>query len=228
MSITEKNQLSILFIDEKITRHNYTRYLENNFIKVYEAETSDVAFNIYKEKKPNIIILEIDLQKGCGLELLEKIRENDLSTKVIMFTSNTQKDNLIKAAELKLSKFLEKPVKKELLLDAVLQAKSEIEAFQITCNKVTMLKNDLLWNFETKELKHHDAVINLTKIEEEILNKLLKKREMTVSYDELLVDIWNIFDSTKIVLVKTAIKKLRKKLPCDTILNIYGQGYKVL
>ena len=223
------DELSILFIDgDKKTRESYVPFLEKRFKTVYVANDAETAYVIYKEKKPNVLILDIDLPTMTGLQLLEMIRHSDISTKAIILTANIQTDILIKAAELKLSKYLLKPVLRRELLDALDKVRVEMESFEITCNKILLLKNDYLWNFETKTLKHHEDVIKLTKIEEKILNKLFGKKELTVSYDELLVDIWNSYDSTKIDLVKTSIKKLRKKLPLNTIQNIYGQGYKVI
>lgn len=223
------NELTILFIDgDKKTRETYVPFLEKRFKTVYVANDAETAYVIYKEKKPNVLILEIDLPTLTGLQLLEMIRHSDISTKAIILTENIQTDVLIKASELKLSKYLLKPVLRRELLDALEKVRVEMESFEITCNKILLLKNDYLWNFETHTLKHHEDVIKLTKIEEKILNKLFGKKELTVSYDELLIDIWNSYDSTKIDLVKTSIKKLRKKLPLNTIQNIYGQGYKVI
>jgi len=221
-------ELSILFIeDDKVIRENYLAFLKQKFEKVYEAEDGLNAYQIYLEKKPDILIIDIDLPKLNGLELLKKIREKDLSTKAIMFTGNTDTSFLLQAAELKLTKYLVKPVSKNELKDALNLVKDEMRNFQVLSKETLILKDNYSWNYTNKELFLNNQIINLTKTEVEILNKLFKNTSSTTSYDELLIDIWETFDASKVDLVKTAIKKLRKKLPCETIVNIYGQGYKV-
>jgi len=221
-------ELSILFIeDDKVIRENYLAFLKQKFEKIYEAEDGLNAYQIYLEKKPDILIIDIDLPKLNGLELLKKIREKDLSTKAIMFTGNTDTSFLLQAAELKLTKYLVKPVSKNELKDALNLVKDEMRNFQVLSKETLILKDNYSWNYTNKELFLNNQIINLTKTEVEILNKLFKNTSSTTSYDELLIDIWETFDASKVDLVKTAIKKLRKKLPCETIVNIYGQGYKV-
>jgi len=221
-------ELSILFIeDDKVIRENYLAFLKQKFEKVYEAEDGLNAYQIYLEKKPDILIIDIDLPKLNGLELLKKIREKDLSTKAIMFTGNTDTSFLLQAAELKLTKYLVKPVSKNELKDALNLVKDEMRNFQVLSKETLILKDNYSWNYTNRELFLNNQIINLTKTEVEILNKLFKNTSSTTSYDELLIDIWETFDASKVDLVKTAIKKLRKKLPCETIVNIYGQGYKV-
>jgi len=42
-----------------------------------------------------------------------------------------------------------------------------------------------------------------------------------------LEEVWGAYYDEKIASLKTIIKQLRKKLPPETIQNIYGQGYRV-
>jgi len=220
--------LSILFIeDDKTIRENYLTFLKSQFDEVYEAGDGLSAYQIYLEKKPDILIIDISLPKLNGLDLLKKIREKDLSTKAIMFTGNTDTSFLLKAAELKLTKYLVKPVSRTELKNALGLVEDEIRNFQVLSKEFLFLKDNYSWDYTNKELYSNNKIINLTKTEVEILSKLFRNNELTISYDELLIDIWGTFDSSKIDLVKTAIKKLRKKLPNETIVNIYGQGYKI-
>lgn len=63
----------ILFVeDEKVTRENYVMYLKMHFQEVYEAEDGEKAYELYKEKHPDIMIIDINIPKLNGLELLKK------------------------------------------------------------------------------------------------------------------------------------------------------------
>jgi CheY-like chemotaxis protein len=69
---------SILYAeDNKNVRENYVLYLENYFDYIYEANDGLEAFDIYRDKKPNVLLLDINMPNMNGLELAKKIREND-------------------------------------------------------------------------------------------------------------------------------------------------------
>ena len=110
----------ILFIeDEQATRDNYIKYLKMFFREVYEADDGEKAYQIYKEKKPDIMIMDINIPKLNGLEILKKIRENDYTTKVVIITAHTDKKLLVEATALQLTKYLIKPVNRMALKEAL-------------------------------------------------------------------------------------------------------------
>jgi DNA-binding response OmpR family regulator len=50
----------------------------------------------------------------------------------------------------------------------------------------------------------------------------------TFTYDEIIYDVWaDSDDENKLDALKTIIKNLRKKLPKETLSNVYGTGYKI-
>ena len=96
----------LLVEDEKAIKENYVTYLKMFFEEVYEAEDGEKAYELYKTKKPDIMIIDINIPKLNGLDLLEKIRQNDHSTKAILLTAHSDKSFLFKAIPLKLVKYL--------------------------------------------------------------------------------------------------------------------------
>ena len=104
----------ILFVeDDQVIRENYVTYLKMFFSEVFEAEDGEKAYELYKLKKPDIMIIDINIPKLNGLDLLERIRENDYSTKAIMLTAHSDKSFLLKAVGLKLTRYLVKPVSRK-------------------------------------------------------------------------------------------------------------------
>ena len=70
----------ILFIeDEKAIRDNYVIYLKMFFMEVYEAEDGEEAYKIYKEKKPDILIIDIHLPKLNGIDFTPRTTERILN-----------------------------------------------------------------------------------------------------------------------------------------------------
>ncbi len=117
----------ILFVeDEKATRENYVLYLKMLFNEVYEAKDGEEAYQLYKDKKPDIMIIDINIPKLNGLELLKKIRVNDYSTKAIMLTAHSEQKFLLKAVSLQVTRYLVKPVSRKELKEALNASLNEL------------------------------------------------------------------------------------------------------
>ncbi|WP_375723866.1 response regulator transcription factor [Arcobacter sp. KX21116] len=218
----------VLFVeDEEIIRENYTTYLKMLFKEVYEAKDGEIALKLYKEKKPDIIIIDIHLPKLNGIELLKKIRENDHSTKAIMLTAHTDKTFLLDAASLKLTKYLVKPISRKELKDALNESIEELNNYDILPIKKIKLKDNYIWNTELQELKNNSKLIELTSKEKKLLTILLSRKDKVFSYDEIFDYFWREEESFTLNSLKNLVKRLRKKLPENTIINQFNEGYKI-
>ncbi len=226
---SEKQQpYSILFIeDEYDIRQNYVKYLKRYFLNVYEARDGEQALKIYKDKKPDILIIDINLPKLSGIELLQIIRKKDHTTKALMLTAHSTTDFLLKASELKLTKYLIKPISRDELKEALNFTIEELNKFNTTTKQILTLKENYSWNYKQKKLLNNCIEVNLTIQEIKILDMFFNNLNINLSYENIILYIWNDFENDKIDSVKTAIKKLRKKLPKNIISNIYGFGYKI-
>ncbi|MBU0721372.1 response regulator transcription factor [bacterium] len=223
-----KNPYDILFIDdEEALRSNYVQYLKRYFRNVYEAGDGETAYKIYQEKRPQIMLVDINIPRLNGIDLMKKIRKTDHSVKAIMLTAHSNNSYLLQAIELKLTKYLLKPISRKELnsgLDLVLQ---ELSQFDISPKKIVVLKENFIWNYDMQELLHFNNSVLLTNKERKILVLLFSAPKSIFSYDEIILDVWYDYDEDKINALKTIIKNLRKKLPKDTIKNIFGIGYKI-
>lgn len=223
-----KYPYSILFVeDEDTIRQNYVSYLKNYFQEVYEARNAGEALVIYKNKAPNIMIVDIHLPKINGLEMVSKIREKDHNTRVIMLTAYTDTKLLLDAASLKLTKYLVKPINRQELKDTLQLAMNEIKAFTIVPNKNIALNDEYIWDIELKELKYHNRIVELTHKEKGFLELLLSHKSRVFSHDEILEAVWGYDGIGTINSLKNLVKRLRKKLPEGTIINLFNEGYKI-
>ncbi|WP_455757802.1 response regulator transcription factor [Sulfurimonas sp.] len=219
---------NILFIeDEKDIRDNYVKYLKKYFLNVYEAVDGEKAFEIYKEKKPEIIISDINLPKLNGLELIKKIREIDPVVKVIMLTAHSDTEFLLEATELKLVKYLVKPITRDELNEALDLALKEFSKFDIISKNIIMLKDNYEWHCDSQEMFCDSKQVSLTNKETKIISLLFSKPNNTFTYEQIINKVWDDYESSKIEALKTLIKNIRKKLPKNTLKNIFSVGYRV-
>lgn len=216
--------IKLLYIeDDPITRENGIEYLENYFENIYEAADGLEAFRLYNKHKPDIIITDIEMPKQNGLEFVRKIRETDDTTQVIVTTAFSDKEYLFKAIELKLVKYLIKPINQKELDEALAMC---VENINKNFSNIIQISEDTLFDTYNKTLVQNEEIVKLRTKELALLGLLVKNKTRYVTYQEIENEIW--FDSvmTKDAL-KTVIKNLKNKLPQDTISNLSGTGYKI-
>jgi DNA-binding response OmpR family regulator len=217
----------ILFVeDEKETRQNYVTYLQMLFAEVYEAGDGEMGLELYKKVKPEIMIIDINLPKMSGLELLKIIRKTDHHTKAIMLTAHTDTSFLLEATALKLTQYLVKPVNRRDLKKALKVTIDELESYQITSIKKIEFAQYCHWNSEKKEFIYKGEAIELTANEKKLLELLLSHQNKVFSYDEIFDHFWQE-ESFTLNSLKNLVKRLRKKLPIDIITNVFNEGYKI-
>jgi len=225
--MSKKKSYSLLFVeDEKEIRDNYTRYLKRHFLHVYEAFDGEDGYKMYKEKKPEIMIIDINLPKLNGLDLLRKIRENDQSIKVIMLTAYADTKYLLDAIELKLVKYLIKPITRSELKDALELAVEEFSKFDVISKEMLILADGFAWDYKNEILSRNGLEVSITSKEKQIVSLLLSNPNNVFTYDDIIIEVWDDFRESKQEALKTIVKNIRKKLPKDTIKNVFGVGYK--
>ncbi len=65
---------------------------------------------IVEKKTPDLVILDMDLPDGSGIDILKYIRENNINSKVIIISAIKSSDMIIKSAKLGIDSYLIKPV----------------------------------------------------------------------------------------------------------------------
>lgn len=224
----EKYNYSVLFIeDEEELRKNYVMFLKMYFETVYEASDGEEAYQIYKDKKPNILIVDINIPKLNGLDLLKKIRESDHSTKAIVLTAHKDKDFLLKATSLKLTEYLVKPISRKALQISLDKVMSELKNFTTFSIKNKIFSDGYLWNYDSEVLSCHGTTIILTHKEQMLFSLFMNNLNTVLSIETILYHVWSDNPEIHFTTLRTLLKNLRRKLPKEMIMNVHGLGYKV-
>lgn len=219
--------IKLLFVeDEKELRDIMLEILSFEVRDITVAKDGEEAYKLYLEKKPDIVLSDINMPKLSGIELARKIREHDRSTKIIMLTAHSEVNFLLEATELHLTKYLIKPVKGSELFETLQHAVDEINNFAIVNKTKLKLDDGYSWDFKEKVLFKAAQEIHLTPKERDILNMIFSNPNITITYDMLMDEVWDNYDNYSIDTIKTMIKNIRKKLPKDIIKNVYGTGFK--
>ena len=214
--------------DEEATRHNYTRYLERLFEKVYAVPDGKAALEAYHTHRPDILLLDINMPYHNGLEVAKTIRKQDKTTRILILTAHLERDKLLFATELGLTKSLPKPIQRGELKAALTEAVAQLEELHGT-HATLSLGEGYVWHPATTQLHHHTEQVKLTRYEMLLLELLASNTGQIFSTDEIALHLWN--DDVEAVSqprkIKDIIKRIRKKLPEGVIENVYGVGFRL-
>jgi DNA-binding response OmpR family regulator len=225
---SEKLKYSILYVeDDGAVRENYVTYLQRFYTDVYEAGDAETAYTLYKNKKPNILIIDIELPGKNGIEFLREIRKMDHSVRAIMLTAMSDIDTLMNASELKLTKYLVKPISRDELKEALDIAIKEIVDYTTYSNRIIHLRDSIYWDQDKEKLMVEGKEIFLTRKERELLALLFSNLNNVLKSEDIIFELWYDYDNSKIASLKTLVKTLRKKLPENFIKNVFGVGYTI-
>ena len=205
-------------LEEGLTMYGYA---------VDKASDGEEAIDIAYIENYDIIILDINLPKKDGFEVLDEIRKFNQEVNIIMLTARSDIDDRVKGLDFGANDYMVKPFDlKELdaRMRALLRRKSITES---TILEAGNMKFDTI----TREAFVGDEKINLTQKETGILEYLFLNKERFVSSEELIDHVWDSNADSFSNSVRVHMSSLRKKIKEisgeNKIQNVIGKGYRI-
>lgn len=225
--MNKTNTLTLLYVeDDEALREQFMRVLKPRFKQVYEAADGVQALEKYEQYHPDMMLVDINLPKVDGLEVIERVRESDKDTPIIVLSAYSDQEKLFRAITLGLSGYLVKPVPHKKLL-----ALFDETAFNYVKgrekNNIVLLRNGYSWKKEERILSCAGETIPLTKRENLLLDFLIERINKIATPDIIEHLLWQEDDADRQGSLSHLLKRLRKKLPEELIENIYGEGYRI-
>ncbi len=223
---------TVLIVDDEFAIRDMLRMaLELAGFKCIEAENIQQAFTLVVDERPDILLLDWMLPGGSGLELLRRLKRNDITRDlpVIMLTAKTAEDNVIQGLDVGADDYITKPfAPKELIarVKALLRRSAggtENERMQVA---------DLLLDGESRRIFIGEHPVNMGPTEFNLLQFFMSHPERAYSRGQLLDQVWgaNVYVEERTVDVH--IRRLRKALQLpqadysDLIQTVRGTGYR--
>lgn len=209
--------------DEQAICRELSELLENNNYKAIILSDFKNALGEISEKKPDLILLDINIPYINGEVLLQDLRKSS-NVPVIMVTSRNSETDEALSISYGADDYITKPYNPNILLlriGAVLKR---------TGNEANILTyKDLSINIGKGIIKKDEEEIVLTKNEMIIFSYLLNHQSRIVTRDELMTDLWNNEEFINDNALTVNISRLRSKLKNigygDAIATRKGMGY---
>ena len=219
---------NILIVDDdKRLRELLKDYLTEKNLDIYLSEDYDEAKDILSIAIFDLIILDRMMPSGDGIKLIDYIK-NFSNTPVIMLTAMGDDKDKIDGLKIGADDYLSKPFEPEELF---LRIKKLLNLFENIKNKKNKISfGEFTFDTLNFKLQKNDRLIYLTEGENNLLVKLINKRNDIVLREELADQE---FDETELRKVDVQVTRLRQKIETNAkqpqfIKTIRGKGYKLI
>jgi DNA-binding response OmpR family regulator len=199
---------------------------------VITATDGETGYNMQRERKPDLILLDLMLPRMSGFEFCRKLRGEGIQTPVLMLTARSAEADRVLALDLGADDYMAKPFSVRELMARVraLLRRSQPRA------DGAALPDDLRFDateidFRSYEARRNGTPVEMTRKEFAILRYLASRSGEVVTRDDLLNEVWgyDLYPSSRTV--DNHVAGLRAKLERDAsqpehIKTVHGVGYK--
>lgn len=225
--------------DEQTLNDLIARLLRQEGHSVRQAFDGEAALIEIRASAPDLIILDWMLPKLDGPTVATRVRDDGLLIPIIMLTARAEETDLILGLDAGADEYVTKPFKNRELLARVRahlrrqgmhqEAIAESIAESPHLEPQVVQVGPIAVNLEGRSAFLHDAEIDLTPKEFDLIALFVQNPGRAFSRDYLLERVWGdevyVNDRT----VDTNVQRLRKKLGDDAemIRTVWGVGYKL-
>lgn len=198
--------------------------LQSETQQIVICKTIKAARDILMDTQFDLLIFDINLPDGSGLDLLTELRRRS-AVPIILLTANDMEMDIVTGLELGADDYITKPFSL-----AVLRARVNTQLRRAASNGSVVL-DAYCFDFERMEFTKQGQPVELSKTEQKLLHILVDNRGNTVSRATLVDRIWT--DGAEYVdenALSVTMKRLRDKLEDNPskpayLKTVYGIGY---
>lgn len=196
----------------------------------YDIDTcydGEEAYELCMIESYDLIILDLNLPKMDGMDVLRELRRSDLETKVLILSARGQIRDKVDGLDAGANDYLVKPFHFE-ELEARVRSLTRRRFVQ---DNIILTRGDIAFDTKKRICFVKGNSLSLTRKEGGILEYLLLNSGRPVSQEELIEHVWdgsvNYFSNSVRVHISSLRKKIRDEIGYDPIMNKIGEGYLI-
>ncbi len=231
-----KNFIVLYVEDDEFFLKETTGIFIELFSRVDIATNGKDGLELYKShiikenRSYDIVITDISMPYMNGIELTKEIYKINEKQPIIVISAHDDSKYLLDLLNMGIEQFLVKPIDFDILLTVLFGVLSKIKKVDISQEKrdIVRLKGGYYWKNDSSLLLKDKNVIKLTKKETFLIEVFIKNRYKVSTFQEIINSLYVDPQTVSDEMLKPIISRLRKKIPEQTIENVYGLGYRLV
>ena len=197
--------------------------------QVLTATDGETGYALIRDKKPDLIILDLMLPGMSGYEICRKARAERIQTPILMLTARGEEADRVLGLDLGADDYMAKPFSIRELLARVRALLRRAQPAKTLPDELRF--DDVAVDFLCWEARKAGQPFEMTRKEFGILRFLASRAGEVVSRDELLNEVWGYENYPTTRTVDNHIAGLRAKIETDAaeprhLRTVHGVGYK--
>jgi DNA-binding response OmpR family regulator len=219
---------SILVIEDETSIASFVAaYLKNAGYAVRTAATAQAALVDIASEMPALIVLDLNLPDGDGVDLCRRIRKSS-DVPILMLTARDEDVDKIIGLEVGADDYMTKPFNPRELVARVKSVLRRAAPERRRSETAELTHGDLVINAGKREVHVGDEEVRLAPKEFDLLWELLDHRGIVLTRDQLLERVWGYTFAGDTRTVDVHVRQIRRKLgDASPIVTVWGVGYKV-
>lgn len=191
------------------------------------ARDGQMALDRVRNDRPDLVILDVNMPKVDGFEVLRKMRSLSITTPAILLTARHEREDTVTGLKLGADDYVKKPFGLEELLlrvAAVLRRVNGESDSVLMCGSISL-------SVTRHEVLCAGKAIDLSPTEFRLLEYLMENKNRVLTKQQILDAVWGIDFDTSTTVVETFVSYLRKKMSPEVekmLLTVRGIGFKLV
>jgi two-component system response regulator VicR len=219
----------LIIEDDAAILRGLTDNLKAEHFDVVSAMDGQEGFGLAKQRKCDLIILDVMLPSMSGFDICKQLRTESVQTPILMLTGKGEEMDKVLGLELGADDYVTKPFSiKELVarVRSILRRQSEIrtEITETTFGEVYV-------DFKKQEAIRGKKKLDMSAKEFQLLKYFVEREGEVISRNQLLDDVWGYDAMPTTRTVDNYVLSLRKSIETDPskpkhLLTVHTAGYK--
>jgi two-component system response regulator MtrA len=187
----------------------------------------DEALEVFRNNPPDLVLLDVMLPGIDGIEVCRLIRKESM-VPIVMLSAKGETQDIVRGLEAGADDYMQKPFRDKAELIARIRTRLRRTNADVT-GLLTI--GDLVIDVTAHEVRRGATLIQLTRLEFDLLVALAKDPGRVFTRDALLSEVWGYRQTTDTRLVNVHVQRLRSKIEHDAehpeiVMTVRGVGYK--
>jgi DNA-binding response OmpR family regulator len=218
----------VLYVeDEEVLAMLVRDHLTRNGFEVHWTPNGAEAEILFRERKPDLCILDIMLPGMSGYEIGKAIRQTDKSVPIIFLTARSEAKDVVEGFKSGGNDYLKKPFSLEELMARINNLLSM--AGKVTPGQFRI--GTLSFDPVRMVIQNGEQVVSLSHRENELLKMLITMAGKPVERKQILLDLWgddHFFNSRNLDVYITRLRKYLRMDPEVQLITLKGVGYQLV